>query len=73
MDFEPEARGIDAWCKAHGISRAMFYKLPAGERPRVMVVGSRRLISREASAEWRRQREAAASTSKQEVPHVATS
>lgn len=60
MNSEPEARGIDDWCKAHGISRAMFYKLPESERPRVMLVGTRRLISKEASADWRRQREEAA-------------
>lgn len=57
MDLEPDARSIDEWCKAHGISRAMFYKLPEAERPRLMYVGRRRLVSKEASAEWRRKRE----------------
>jgi predicted DNA-binding transcriptional regulator AlpA len=52
------ALSINEFCRAHGISRAMFYKLEKqGLAPRVMHVGSRRLISDEAGAEWRRRME----------------
>lgn len=55
-----KAFSIDEFCSAHGISRAMFYKiLKEGTGPRTMRVGSRTLISDEASADWRRQMEAA--------------
>ncbi|MBR1156666.1 hypothetical protein JQ575_39560 [Bradyrhizobium sp. JYMT SZCCT0428] len=50
-----KAYGVDEFCKVHGISRAFFYKiLKAGQGPRLMHVGSRRLVSDEAAAEWRR-------------------
>jgi hypothetical protein len=44
----------------------MYFKLrKAGEAPVTMMVGSRRLISVEAAAKWRREREeAAAATAK---------
>ena len=46
------------FCKAHHISRSMFYKqLKLGEGPRVMQVGRRRLISNEAAADWRQRME----------------
>jgi len=49
---------IEQFCHAHCISRAMYYKLAKqGLAPRTMQVGTRRLISREAAAEWRRARE----------------
>jgi hypothetical protein len=51
---------INEFCQAHGISPAMYYKLKAqGLGPLEMKVGSRRLISFEAAAAWRRAREAA--------------
>ena len=54
------AFSIDEFCAAHGISRAMFYKLEdQGLAPRTMRVGVRRLITAEAAAKWRRAREAA--------------
>ena len=53
-----KASSIDEFCAEHGISRAMFYKLRAqGKAPRLMAIGSRRLISAEAAAAWRRARE----------------
>jgi predicted DNA-binding transcriptional regulator AlpA len=56
------ALSIDEFCDAHGISRSMYYKLKAqGKAPREMEVGTRRLISDEAGADWRRAREAEAS------------
>jgi predicted DNA-binding transcriptional regulator AlpA len=54
------ASSIDEFCIAHGISRAMFYKIrKQGRAPRIMTVGSRQLISDEAAAEWRQSMEAA--------------
>jgi predicted DNA-binding transcriptional regulator AlpA len=52
------ALSIDAFCKAHSISRATFYNLrKRGKAPKTLVVGRRRLISDEASATWRRSME----------------
>jgi hypothetical protein len=63
---------IDEFCEAHRISRALYYKLRRlGLGPREMVVLSRRIISAEAAAEWRRAREAASSDSDAEVAAVA--
>lgn len=51
---------VDQFCSSHAISRAMLYKLwSEGRGPRVMTVGSRRLISQEAAADWRRECESA--------------
>jgi predicted DNA-binding transcriptional regulator AlpA len=51
---------IADFCAAYAISRAMLYKMFAdGRGPRVMRVGSRRLISVEAAEEWRRKMETA--------------
>ncbi|MBI3776765.1 MAG: hypothetical protein HY273_14685 [Gammaproteobacteria bacterium] len=50
-----EAFTIELFCKSHGISRAMFYKLKAeGRGPRLMQVGTKPLISREAAQDWRK-------------------
>ena len=55
------AFSIREFCAAHRISQSMYYKLKTqGLGPREMAVGSRRLISQEAAAEWRKAREAAA-------------
>jgi hypothetical protein len=55
----PDAYSIAGFCAAHSISRASFYNLlKAGAAPRIMRVGARVLISREAAAAWRAQREA---------------
>ena len=60
LPLAKKAFSIDEFCSVHGISRAMFYKiLKEGGGPRTMRVGSRTLISDEASADWRRQMEAA--------------
>ncbi len=56
--MEREAFTIDEFCRAHGFSRAHYFNLQKlGMGPRVMRVGSRVLVSREAAAEWRRARE----------------
>ena len=58
-----EAFSIAEFCARHCISRAHFYNLRnAGEGPREMALGTRVLISAEAAAEWRRQREVAVHT-----------
>jgi hypothetical protein len=52
---------IAEFCRAHRISQSMYFKQRAlGLGPREMVVGTRKLISQEAAAEWRKAREAAA-------------
>lgn len=64
MYLQTESQGaftIDAFCRSHGISRALFYKLQKdGRAPRVMRVGAKPLISVEAAADWRRAMESTA-------------
>ena len=51
---------VSDFCRAHGISRALFYKLlRKGRAPCIMKVGRRTLISQEAAEEWQRQMETA--------------
>jgi phage terminase small subunit len=55
---ESLAFSVEDFCKAHGISRAMYYVLKKqGKAPRSFRVGNKPLISTEAAAEWRRQME----------------
>jgi predicted DNA-binding transcriptional regulator AlpA len=57
----PLAFTIVEFCHLHRISRATFYNMvKAGVAPRVMVVGGRKLVSAEAAADWRKEREKAA-------------
>jgi predicted DNA-binding transcriptional regulator AlpA len=57
---ERRAFTLNGFCEAHGISRAMFYKLlKAGQAPRFAKIGSKILITTEAAAEWLREREVA--------------
>jgi predicted DNA-binding transcriptional regulator AlpA len=50
---------IHDFCRLHSISEFLFYQLnKEGRAPKTMAVGSKRLISIEAAAEWRREREA---------------
>ena len=54
-----DAYSIDEFCARHRISPQLFYKLrPQGLMPLTFNVGTRVLISREAAAAWRREREA---------------
>ena len=56
-----EAYSVEAFARAHSLSVAMFYKLRAqGLAPACFKVGARTLISREAAARWRAEREQAA-------------
>jgi hypothetical protein len=60
LDDERDAYRIPEFCRRNGFSQAMYFKIAAaGDGPRVMRVGKRVLISREAAAEWRRSREEA--------------
>jgi hypothetical protein len=55
-----DAYSIEEFCRRHGISPQLFYKLkPQGLMPPTFRLGARVLISKEAAAAWRREREAA--------------
>ena len=66
------AFAISEFCEAHRISRSKLYQLwAAGVGPRFMKVGVKVLISVEAAADWRREREqAAAEAAKAEMLRV---
>ena len=54
------AMSIPQFAEAHGISASMYFKLKKqGLTPREMKVGTRTLITFEAAAKWRAEREAA--------------
>jgi hypothetical protein len=54
-----DALTIDQFCRAHGISRALYYKLKViGKGPAIITLGSKQIISREAAARWRAEGEA---------------
>lgn len=56
--IHPEALPMPAAAAAAGISRAMLYRLLAdGRGPRVVRLGRRTLVRREALAEWLRKLE----------------
>ena len=56
---EADAYSVEEFCRRHRISVQLFYKFRE-QMPRTFNVGSRVLISREAAAAWRREREQAA-------------
>ncbi len=63
-----DAYPVDEFCRRHGICRATFYNAQKdGIGPRTMKVRGRTLISREAAADWRRQREAETATGRKAV------
>jgi hypothetical protein len=49
---------IQQFCRQHGISVPLFYKNES-LMPRTFRIGARRLITREAAARWRSERDAA--------------
>lgn len=55
--IDRDAFTVAEFCRSIGISRAFFYKLPAEQRPKIIRLGRRVLIAREAAAEWRRRME----------------
>jgi hypothetical protein len=51
---------VEEFCKQHSLGISTYYRLQEkGEGPETMKVGGKRLISIEAAARWRRDREAA--------------
>ena len=54
---QPAAQGVDHFARDNDISRCKVYSEINAGRLKTMKVGSRRLITREAGAEWRRQLE----------------
>ena len=59
-DSGKAAYSISEFCRDHSISRGLFYKLKKlGLTPREIELGSRRIITREAAADWRAQNTAA--------------
>jgi hypothetical protein len=58
-NIERDAYTIPEFCRRHGFSQSKYFAIAAaGEGPRVMRVGKRVLISKEAAADWRRALEA---------------
>jgi hypothetical protein len=58
MDDHQDAFTVPEFCARHRFGRAFYYKLKnLGLGPKEMRVGARVLISREAAAAWRRDRE----------------
>jgi hypothetical protein len=53
---EPDAYSVEEFCRKHRISIQVFYKRP-DLMPASFYVGTRRLISVESAARWRRKRE----------------
>jgi hypothetical protein len=66
MAARPDEGDLDAYslaefCRRHGISLQLYYKLAQqGLAPVTFSVGSRVLVSKESAARWRAEREAAA-------------
>jgi len=59
--YAKSADSVEGFCARNSICKATLYNLwKRGEGPRYMQVGSRRLISSQAEADWHREREAAA-------------
>ena len=62
---ERDAYSVAEFSKRHGISVSFYFKeKAAGRGPREMRLGTRVLISKEAAAEWRRERERTSAAAK---------
>jgi hypothetical protein len=58
MMMDPVSYTIPGFCEAYHISRAHYYAMrKRGLGPREMAVGGRRIITREAAADWAVERE----------------
>jgi hypothetical protein len=58
-DPDNDMHSVESFCHSNGISIGLYYKLRGqGKGPRETRVGRRVLISPEAEADWRREREA---------------
>ncbi|MGM4959841.1 hypothetical protein [Bradyrhizobium sp. 604_D8_N2_3] len=67
------AMSVAQFCKAHGFSVAMFYKMKRQDRklvPRQMTVGNRTLITIESAAAWRAARDAVAEAESSAPPQT---
>ena len=63
---DADAYSVQEFCARHSISPQLFYKLkPQGLMPVTFNVGTRVLISKEAAAAWRREREQATAATNQ--------
>jgi hypothetical protein len=59
---------VAEFCEAHRISRSFLYsEWKVGRGPRFMRAGVKRIITGEAAADWRREREAEAAAEKRET------
>jgi hypothetical protein len=68
---EADAFSIAGFCRRHGLSLPMFYKLASqGLAPQTFNVGVRELVSREAAAAWRREREKAANSARRHLEAI---
>ena len=61
-----DAYSVDEFCTRHRISVQLFYK-NRQHMPRTFNVGTRVLISKEAAAAWRREREQAAQAAERAI------
>jgi predicted DNA-binding transcriptional regulator AlpA len=60
-NIEKAAYTYKEFCQLHGFSLTFLYELlKKGQGPRIIKVAGRRLISREAAAEWRQRWEQSA-------------
>lgn len=58
---EADAFSLAKFCRRHGISLQMYYKIAQqGLAPETFSIGTRVLVSKEAAARWRAKRERAA-------------
>ena len=64
---DADAFTVNEFCARHRISVQLFYK-NRKQMPRTFNVGTRVLISKEAAAAWRREREQATAAAKQAIP-----
>ena len=66
--IDPDLLTLDQFCRQHNISRPFYYKLKAqGLGLHDFKLGSKTMISRDAAAAWRREREAGS----QDAAHAA--
>jgi len=56
--IQPAALSVADFCAAHGISVSTFYSLPDEDRPVLIRLGGRVIITLRAAEEWRQQMEA---------------
>lgn len=60
FNTEADAFSLAKFCRRHGISLQMYYKLAQQDlAPATFNIGTRVLVSREAAARWRAEREEA--------------